>query len=38
MAATTELVTVALFFVLRSGAPARFPVSNSARAGGRRLQ
>lgn len=36
MAATTELVTVALFFVLRAGAPARFPVSKLCqRAGGR---
>lgn len=33
MAATTELVTVALFFVLRSGAPARFPVSKLSMGG-----
>lgn len=33
MAATTELVTVALFFVLRAGAPARFPVSKLCKGG-----
>lgn len=33
MAATTELVTVALFFVLRGGAPARFPVSKLYKGG-----
>lgn len=37
MAATAELVTVALFFVLRAGAPARFPVSKLYKGGQTRL-
>lgn len=36
MPATVDSVVVALFFVLQTGAPARFPVSKLACEGGRR--